>query len=380
MGNCASASVLRTPSPNSVSAVTSPSGHLEGPGPHKILCTVENMDSGICLEASLSPVQATCAPFGCQLDEIGTLLTPVLPHDANHQDIRHEVAPWNSVQPGSQIVHSSLCPVSSCPGPNRSQVEGTVHGATALEAASAPSHPCAARSYLQALLSAAPASIETTHGRKLCRARSLPPPHTQCFKCLATDHLVAACRDPVRCRKCLCYGHRSFRARQAHRPSPRCRQPPHVRLGSLPPSTDVWSAAAHLHLPHLLVGAGAPILLPAGMESGVFMPFMSLVATHPLRTAITSRVGATVHACSRRRLPALPPLVASQTLREDPAAGPWVCCASCDLRGWSDHFLPMRFVPDRRAKGHDPGPADVGPRADSFTTSGASSAAQRLGG
>jgi len=37
----------------------------------------------------------------------------------------------------------------------------------------------------------------------------LPALHNQCFRCLATDHHVEACRDPVRGRQCLRYGHRS---------------------------------------------------------------------------------------------------------------------------------------------------------------------------
>lgn len=77
--------------------------------------------------------------------------------------------------------------------------------------------PRAARPYLEALLStpASPHSrslspIKMAAGLKLRRAHSLPPPQTQCFKWLVPDHLVAACRDPVRCRQCLHYGHRSF--------------------------------------------------------------------------------------------------------------------------------------------------------------------------
>jgi hypothetical protein len=34
-------------------------------------------------------------------------------------------------------------------------------------------------------------------------------PSRACFRCLATDHLVDACREPVRCRRCRASGHRS---------------------------------------------------------------------------------------------------------------------------------------------------------------------------
>nr|CAD1840641.1 unnamed protein product [Ananas comosus var. bracteatus] len=36
-----------------------------------------------------------------------------------------------------------------------------------------------------------------------------PIPVKRCFRCLARDYVVVACWDPVRCRRCLCYGHRA---------------------------------------------------------------------------------------------------------------------------------------------------------------------------
>jgi hypothetical protein len=62
------------------------------------------------------------------------------------------------------------------------------------------SHPLAARTHLQALLSPARPPIKRRVVHALRRTRSLPALLTQCFRCLATDHLVADCRDPVRCR------------------------------------------------------------------------------------------------------------------------------------------------------------------------------------
>nr|CAB3483870.1 unnamed protein product [Digitaria exilis] len=105
------------------------------------------------------------------------------------------------------------------------------------------------------------------------RAHSLPPPHTQCFRCLATDHLVASCRDPVRCRACLRNGHRStsccmagslssaiWPRRSARSPSsedssspPPANRRRHLllseQLGSLPPSTDAGAGAPLFHSP-----------------------------------------------------------------------------------------------------------------------------------
>lgn len=64
------------------------------------------------------------------------------------------------------------------------------------------------RSNLQALLTPAPAPIKVADGSHLCRVDPLPPPVTQCFRCLAYDHLVEDCRDPVHCRWCFRNGHR----------------------------------------------------------------------------------------------------------------------------------------------------------------------------
>ncbi|KAK1670811.1 hypothetical protein QYE76_058970 [Lolium multiflorum] len=46
------------------------------------------------------------------------------------------------------------------------------------------------------------------------RPARTPPPlhllHRRCFRCLASDHSVACCRDPVRCRRCRRSGHREY--------------------------------------------------------------------------------------------------------------------------------------------------------------------------
>lgn len=58
-------------------------------------------------------------------------------------------------------------------------------------------------SYLQALLSPA-----------IPKPAPRPPPKPlnnprACFRCLASDHFVCDCRDPVRCRRCRGFGHRA---------------------------------------------------------------------------------------------------------------------------------------------------------------------------
>jgi hypothetical protein len=71
------------------------------------------------------------------------------------------------------------------------------------------------KTFLQVLFSSAPAPINIADGKRSRRSRSLPPSQNQCFRCLSTDHLVAACRDPVRCRSCLRHGHRSYSCEMA---------------------------------------------------------------------------------------------------------------------------------------------------------------------
>ncbi|KAG2606605.1 hypothetical protein PVAP13_4NG061865 [Panicum virgatum] len=123
-----------------------------------------------------------------------------------HQEFGSTAAHSSPNTAAPQTLHStrelSGNPVESAPN-------GSLIGPTPLAIVSAPSHPGTARPYLRALLSSAAAPIKTADGSKLRRARSLPSFHNQCFRCLATDHHVEACRDPVRCRQCLRYGHRS---------------------------------------------------------------------------------------------------------------------------------------------------------------------------
>jgi len=79
-----------------------------------------------------------------------------------------------------------------------SQLPAT-RGAAALNA---PQQPAAPGSYLQALLT--PAQPRQTLARRPAPIVST----TGCFRCLASDHLVRECRDPVRCRNCRDCDHR----------------------------------------------------------------------------------------------------------------------------------------------------------------------------
>ena len=59
------------------------------------------------------------------------------------------------------------------------------------------------RSYLQVARTHAPPAPS------LVKTLKPRPPSNGCFRCLASDHVVEDCRDPVRCRLCFVSGHRS---------------------------------------------------------------------------------------------------------------------------------------------------------------------------
>jgi hypothetical protein len=165
-------------------------------------------------------------------------------------------------------VHSS--PLSAAPS-HRSMIECQLkeHTCNTPSKPATTPMPSSACSYLDALLSSTPGPIKTAGGHKPRRARSLPPTLTQCFRCLASDHLVTMCRDPVRCRQCLRNSHRRASCSTAsqyprwfsapgalgvHRPGvappPRRAPPRHdrplcERLGALLPSTSVWAPELH---------------------------------------------------------------------------------------------------------------------------------------
>lgn len=68
-----------------------------------------------------------------------------------------------------------------------------------------PPHPLASPAYKSAPPRAAsPKHIHHRYSRKQ---------KPRCFRCLASDHTISDCRDPVRCSRCWCSGHRSFRCK-----------------------------------------------------------------------------------------------------------------------------------------------------------------------
>lgn len=88
-----------------------------------------------------------------------------------------------------------------------------------------PAHPTAT-SYRDALLSPPPLHAHSprlaTSIKPACSThlhspsqRSLTSPFSKrrCFRCLAIDHQVYQCRDPIRCARCWCSGHKASRCK-----------------------------------------------------------------------------------------------------------------------------------------------------------------------
>lgn len=129
-----------------------------------------------------------------------------------------------------RVPASPFDAVSGTRGAARRRVASTA-AATAAFAAQRPT------SYLEAAL--CPPKPPSPVSR-----RPLPlPTSTTCFRCLASDHQVSDCRDPVRCRLCRASGHRSDRCKMRLRgllraAARRLRTPAAVRARSAPPALD----------------------------------------------------------------------------------------------------------------------------------------------
>lgn len=97
---------------------------------------------------------------------------------------------------------------------HRSTCEGMTRGG--VDPSKGP--PLIRGSYKEALMSRPTARarvFDSSHSHtrstppRIHRDRSTGRPRKRCFRCLATDHSVAVCRDPVRCLRCRRTGHRA---------------------------------------------------------------------------------------------------------------------------------------------------------------------------
>ncbi|XP_039818762.1 calphotin-like [Panicum virgatum] len=104
--------------------------------------------------------------------------------------------------PGIAPLHKIVPTPSTADTCAGSGVGGQLPPAAGAAALNAPHQPAVRAPYLKALLT--PAKPRQTPTRRPTPVVST----TGCFRCLASDHLVRDCRDPVRCRNCRGCGHR----------------------------------------------------------------------------------------------------------------------------------------------------------------------------
>lgn len=114
------------------------------------------------------------------------------------------------------------------------------------------------------------------HGNRLAFKERL---HGRCFRCLAHDHLVSACRDPVRCLACLCSGHRQRDCRRRRPACPDSRRP--SSPGHLLPRS--WASVVALavmpenHAPAVVVETAASAGMTTMVEDKLKFLFAALV-------------------------------------------------------------------------------------------------------
>ncbi|CAN6185529.1 unnamed protein product [Urochloa humidicola] len=111
------------------------------------------------------------------------------------------------------------------------------------------------------------------------RRLPLPSNHRRCFRCLALDHRRAACRDPVRCRRCWLLGHTERHcSTQPHPlampglPFDGASSPPLSAPRSAATSSAASGSASPSPPPGMAIPAPADLVGPDGLEEGEIPP------------------------------------------------------------------------------------------------------------
>lgn len=124
----------------------------------------------------------------------------------------------------------ALPPLLPRPPARFSNYEGT--GSYPLSAESIMAFTSPTKSFKEALLTPAKKPKPTPP------PKPFRPPRNSCFRCLAPDHYIAQCRDPIRCRRCGASGHRARRRKmpiqRASTPYPGRRREPRVTRITVP--------------------------------------------------------------------------------------------------------------------------------------------------
>lgn len=99
-----------------------------------------------------------------------------------------------------------------------------------------------ARSYRDAALSPARAATVLKRGALPAIISTQTRTRPRCFRCLALDHQVRDCRDPIRCKACKRFGHRLLDGRCGR--SPRSLFSPSPVVNLIPPFPPRCSSMA----------------------------------------------------------------------------------------------------------------------------------------
>lgn len=218
------------------------------------------------------------------------------------------------------------------------------------------------RSFWDVLLTPAPP------GQMVHPTPKFNPPASACFRCLAPDHFVVQCRDPVRCRRCGASGHmerwcKSLRA-SPHRDTTRPRCPftscvpaPAAPLTTPPllpaPSSDLPPPTPFSSPPNRL-SAFRPIHPPASTTTDMpaLLPPARCLEVHchnsPSRSAVVTVVDNAATGSDRSPLPLLRRRASRLHL---PLRLP--SCSTSALTAWSQRMPPLRrwtptVLPSRR--------------------------------
>lgn len=125
-------------------------------------------------------------------------------------------------------------------------------------------------------------------------------PLRKCFKCLASDHLVCDCRDPIKCTRCLRSGHKSSRCKNLV--SSKMSDSSRSSTNTQPSPNTAAMIAATANLLHSHV-ANPPTQMPANPQNLVaIVPELEAPSVTPNLRPITTR-RASPHSTAATRAP-----------------------------------------------------------------------------
>lgn len=161
-----------------------------GPPPTNHATRVERPLSPACMRASLEPQESG-------QNRIPPRLASTTPHPCPAQ-LQHLLSPSDNSDPAS--------PLTACMTPH---IDGSLPPMSYRDALLSPLQHAPSPHSDTPINTACNAFHHTPHQRPLSPILS----KRRCFRCLALDHQVQLCRDPIRCARCWCSGHKASRCR-----------------------------------------------------------------------------------------------------------------------------------------------------------------------